>query len=92
MASEKAVKENNLKPLARVVASTVVGVDPSIMGIGPAPAITNLLKAAGKTLNDIEIIEVTFRFDTVPSRNTGNYFINKFIYEIYNFFFLFPDQ
>lgn len=62
LASEKAVKENNLKPLARVVATTVVGVEPSIMGIGPAPAITNLLKATGKTLNDIEIIEINEAF------------------------------
>ncbi|CAH1392232.1 unnamed protein product [Nezara viridula] len=47
LASEKAVKENNLTPLARIVACTVVGVDPSIMGIGPAPAITNINEAFG---------------------------------------------
>jgi len=46
--------------LARLVGYSVVGVEPSIMGIGPAPAIKNLLKATGKTLNDIELIEVRF--------------------------------
>lgn len=59
LASEDAVTKNNLKPLARLVAWSVVGVDPSIMGIGPAPAIRNLLKVAGKTLNDIDLIEVS---------------------------------
>lgn len=38
----------------------MVGVDPSIMGIGPAPAIKNLLKATGKSLNDIDLVEVFF--------------------------------
>lgn len=59
LASEEAVKQNNLKPLARLVGYSVVGVEPSIMGIGPAPAITNLLKATGKTLNDIDLVEVS---------------------------------
>jgi len=49
-----------LKPLARLVGYSVVGVEPSVMGIGPAPAIKNLLKATGKTLNDIELVEVRF--------------------------------
>ncbi|CAH1392233.1 unnamed protein product [Nezara viridula] len=50
LASEKAVKENNLKPLARIVASAVVGVDPSIMGIGPAPAITKRVESCWQEL------------------------------------------
>lgn len=58
LAGEEAVKSHGLKPLARLVGYSVVGVDPSIMGIGPAPAIRNLLKATGKTLNDIDLIEV----------------------------------
>lgn len=48
--------------MARLVGYSVVGVDPSIMGIGPAPAIRNLLKAAGKTLDDMELVEVKFQF------------------------------
>lgn len=58
LASEDTVKQNNFTPLARVVAYSTVGVDPTIMGIGPVPAIQNVLKAAGKTLNDIDLIEV----------------------------------
>ena len=58
LASEEAVKTHGLKPLARLVGYSAVGVDPSIMGIGPSPAIKNLLKATGKTLNDMELVEV----------------------------------
>lgn len=56
LASEEAAK--NLKPLARLVGWSYVGVDPSIMGIGPVPAIENLLKVTKLTLNDIDLIEV----------------------------------
>lgn len=38
-----------------------MGVDPSIMGIGPSPAIKHLLKVAGLTLNDIDLVEVSFK-------------------------------
>ncbi|XP_043287650.1 3-ketoacyl-CoA thiolase, mitochondrial [Venturia canescens] len=62
LASEDAVKSEGLKPLARLVGYSTVGVDPSVMGIGPAPAIRNLLKLTGKTLNDMEIIEINEAF------------------------------
>nr|QBH73962.1 mitochondrial 3-ketoacyl-coa thiolase [Aphelinus abdominalis] len=62
IASEEAVQANGLKPLARLVGYSTVGVDPSIMGIGPSPAIKNLLKVAGKCLNDIELIEINEAF------------------------------
>lgn len=62
LASEEAVKEEKLVPLARLVGYSVVGVDPSIMGIGPVPAIRNLLKTTGKTLNDIELVEINEAF------------------------------
>lgn len=58
IASEEAAAKNNLKPLARVVGFSVVGVDPSIMGIGPVPAIRNVLKVTGKNIDDIDLIEV----------------------------------
>jgi acetyl-CoA acyltransferase 2 len=58
LASEKAVRELGLKPLARLVAYSVVGVEPTIMGIGPAPAIQKILKISGKGLNDIDLVEV----------------------------------
>lgn len=56
------MKNNNLKPLARLAGYATVGVDPSIMGIGPAPAIKNLLKATGHTLNDIDLVEINEAF------------------------------
>jgi len=62
LASEEAVKANGFKPIARLVGYTVVGVDPSIMGIGPAPAIKNLLKLTGKELKDIDLIEINEAF------------------------------
>lgn len=60
LASEGAVNENKLKPLARLVAYSTVGVKPEVMGIGPVPAIQNVLKAANLSLNDIDLVEVLF--------------------------------
>lgn len=62
IASEEAVKEYNLKPLARLVAYSTVGVDPSIMGEGPVPAIQNVLKVAGWSMNDLDLIEINEAF------------------------------
>ena len=62
MASENAIKQYNLTPKARIVASAVVGVEPRIMGIGPVPASQLALKKAGLTLNDIDIIELNEAF------------------------------
>ncbi|XP_063385621.1 3-ketoacyl-CoA thiolase, mitochondrial-like [Cydia fagiglandana] len=60
LASEEAAK--GLKPLARLVGWSYVGVDPSIMGIGPVPAIESLLKVTGLTLNDIDLVEINEAF------------------------------
>ncbi|GAB3230999.1 thiolase family protein [Hymenobacter seoulensis] len=60
--SEEALKRYNLKPLARVVASAVAGVDPAYMGLGPVPATQKVLKRAGLTLNDISLIELNEAF------------------------------
>lgn len=62
IASEKAVKEYNLKPIARIVSSAVVGVEPRIMGIGPVEASNKALKKAGLSMDDIEIIELNEAF------------------------------
>ncbi len=62
VASEEAVKQYDLKPLARIVSSAVVGVEPRIMGIGPVPASQKALKKAGLTLDDIGIIELNEAF------------------------------
>jgi acetyl-CoA acetyltransferase family protein len=60
--SERMVKEFNLKPIARLVTSACVGVEPRIMGIGPVAAIPQALKQAGLTLNDIDMIELNEAF------------------------------
>jgi len=60
--SEEAVRMGGLKPLARVVAYSVVGVDPHIMGIGPAPAIRRVLAAAQLNLSQIDLVEVNEAF------------------------------
>ena len=57
-----AVKDHNLKPLARIVSSGVAGVEPRIMGIGPVYASNIALKRAGLTYNDMEIIELNEAF------------------------------
>ena len=62
IASENAVKKFNLKPLARIVSSAVVGVEPRIMGIGPVQAANKALKKAGLTMNDMDIIELNEAF------------------------------
>ncbi|XP_077261429.1 yippee interacting protein 2 [Temnothorax americanus] len=79
LASEEAVKTEGLKPLARLVGYSVVGVEPSIMGIGPAPAIRNLLKAAGKTLDDVELVEINEAFgaQTLACAKELNLDLNK---------------
>lgn len=58
LASEEAVKSQGLAPLARLVGYAVAGVDPTIMGIGPAPAIRKLLKVTGLQLKDVGFVEV----------------------------------
>ncbi|MGI9545345.1 MAG: 3-oxoadipyl-CoA thiolase [Cyclobacteriaceae bacterium] len=60
--SEEAMKKYNLKPLARIVSSGVVGVEPRIMGIGPVGATEKALKKAGLELKDIDIIELNEAF------------------------------
>ncbi|OAN52869.1 acetyl-CoA acetyltransferase [Paramagnetospirillum marisnigri] len=58
----RTVKERGLTPLARVVAADIVGVPPEIMGIGPAPAIANVVKRAGLSLSDINRFEINEAF------------------------------
>ena len=62
IASDEAVKKYNLKPLARIVSSAVVGVEPRIMGIGPVEASNKALKKAGLTMDDMDIIELNEAF------------------------------
>lgn len=62
LASEDAVKKYNLKPMARVVATSTAGVDPAIMGIGPVPATQKALKRAGLKVSDLDVIELNEAF------------------------------
>lgn len=55
-------KSNNLTPLGRIVDYTAVGVQPQIMGIGPAYAVEKLLKHTNMTLDDIDLIELNEAF------------------------------
>lgn len=60
--SEKMVKELGLQPMARMVSYAVAGVPPRIMGIGPVEAIPKALKAAGMSLEQIDLIELNEAF------------------------------
>lgn len=62
LASEKSVKKFGLKPMAKVIAMAVAGVDPSIMGIGPVPAVKKALQRAGLTIKDIDLVELNEAF------------------------------
>lgn len=72
IASEKAVKEQGLKPRAKVLATALIGTDPTIMLTGPAPAARKALQKAGLTIDDIDLFEVNEAFAAVVMR-----FINE---------------
>jgi len=65
VANEKKVKELGLKPRARIVAMTVVGVDPTMMLAGPIPATHKVLQKAGLTMDDIDLVEINEAFGSV---------------------------
>lgn len=62
IASEDAIKKYNLTPLARIVSSAVIGVEPRVMGIGPVKASQKALEKAGLTMDDMDIIELNEAF------------------------------
>ncbi|WP_151750097.1 3-oxoadipyl-CoA thiolase [Acinetobacter seifertii] len=62
IASDEAVQAYNLKPRAKIIASTAVGVESRIMGFAPAPAIKKLLKQANLTLDQMDVIELNEAF------------------------------
>jgi acetyl-CoA C-acetyltransferase len=61
MEAERA-RELGMTPLARIVASAVSGLDPTIMGVGPIDACRKVLKATGMTVNDIDVVELNEAF------------------------------
>ena len=62
LASEDFARKNNLRPLARILAVTSVGVDPRIMGIGPVPALRKMEKKYQLRLTDFDLIELNEAF------------------------------
>ncbi|WP_299155240.1 acetyl-CoA C-acetyltransferase [uncultured Acinetobacter sp.] len=68
VASEQAVQQHNLKPRAKVLATALVGADPTIMLTGPAPAARKALAKAGLTVDDIDLFEVNEAFAAVVLR------------------------
>jgi 3-oxoadipyl-CoA thiolase len=62
IASDNAVKQYGLKPMAKIISSAVIGVEPRIMGIGPVPASLLALNKAGLSLKDMDVIEINEAF------------------------------
>jgi acetyl-CoA C-acetyltransferase len=69
--SEEKASALGLKPRARIVASAVAAVRPEIMGLGPIPAMRAVLKAAGMTIEDIDLVEMNeaFAAQVLPCRD-----------------------
>ena len=61
MSAERA-KELGMKPRARIIASSVAGLRPEIMGLGPIPAIQKLLEQTKMTMSDIDVVEINEAF------------------------------
>ena len=64
VASAEAADKAGLKPIARIVSGGVCGVDPDIMGIGPAPSSRQALKRAGLKIEDMDLVEINEAFAT----------------------------
>lgn len=62
LASEEAIRKYSLKPMAKVIAMAVAGVDPAIMGIGPVPATKKALKRASLSIANIGLVELNEAF------------------------------
>jgi len=67
--SDTKAKELGIKPLARIVASGVSGLNPEIMGLGPIDACRQTLKRAGMTIDDVDLVEINeaFAAQVLPS-------------------------
>ena len=60
--SDARARELGITPLARIIASSVAGVAPEIMGVGPIEAVRKVLKQAGLTIDDIDVVELNEAF------------------------------
>ncbi len=67
--SDTRARELGIKPLARIVASGVTGLNPEIMGLGPIEAVRQALGRAGMTIDDIDLVEINeaFAAQVLPS-------------------------
>src|SRR5664280_3812064 len=67
--SDTRAKELGVKPLARIIASGVSGLNPEIMGLGPIEACRQALRRAGMTIDDIDLVEINeaFAAQVLPS-------------------------
>ena len=62
IASKAAVEKHKLEPLAKIIGMATAGVEPTVMGMGPVPAVQKLLKRTGLTLADMDVIELNEAF------------------------------
>jgi len=62
IASDNAIKQHGLQPMAKILGTVAVGVEPRVMGIGPAPATQKLLKKFNLSIDDIDVIELNEAF------------------------------
>jgi len=60
--SEERARQLEIKPLARIIASSVSGIEPEIMGVGPIEAIGKVLKQAGMSIDDVDVMELNEAF------------------------------
>lgn len=69
--SDSRARELGIKPLARIIATSVTGINPEIMGLGPVEACQRVMKRAGMTIGDIDLIEINeaFAAQVIPSMN-----------------------
>lgn len=80
--SEEALKQFNLKPMARVVSMAVAGVDPAYMGIGPVPATKKALQRAGLKVSDLGLIELNEAFASQCLATIGELALNPEIVNV----------
>lgn len=62
LAGERAMADNGLQPVVRIVASAVAGVEPTVMGLGPVPAVHKVLALSGLTLAQMDVFELNEAF------------------------------
>ncbi|MEW9922566.1 3-oxoadipyl-CoA thiolase, partial [Marimonas sp. MJW-29] len=62
IASDQAIKDHNLEPIARIVAMNAAGVEPRVMGLGPVPACQKVLARTGLQAEQMDVVELNEAF------------------------------